>query len=180
MNNPPWVSPSSAQVAVCTVWIPPLILMGCPEHLPWSWTLSVPYIILLLAVSLSPTPRLVISLKRFGCHGNFTLHPEFHCIMNLICTSCITNEYCTEFHPSFAQVQPHLHVSIGTLCVWWVCVVSVCVCVCVCACVYVQCDCCTPFLSVHHLMIVLCSDIGLLQSSLSHCMSLLILLKVTN
>jgi len=34
---------------------------------------------------------------------------NWYCVPPLICTSCITNEYCTVFHPSFAQAGCHLH-----------------------------------------------------------------------
>ena len=47
---------------------------------------------LLWALSLSPTHSMVSYWpEKLGYHGNLTLHPEFHCMINLICTSCITN-----------------------------------------------------------------------------------------
>ena len=34
MINAPWVPPSTAQIAVYMVWVPPLFLTSCPKHFP--------------------------------------------------------------------------------------------------------------------------------------------------
>ena len=86
------------------VWVPPLILTSCPITPP-SWTLN--YYGL---YHFHPCiPWSVIGLK------SLVTMVIWHCTLssiawiNLICTSCITNEYCTVFHPTSAQVWRRLH-----------------------------------------------------------------------
>ena len=75
-----------------------LILTSCPIN---TSQLGFKCFILLWATSPSPMHSMISYWpEKLGCHGNLTLHPEFHCLT--ICTSCTTNDRCTVIHP-------HLH-----------------------------------------------------------------------
>jgi len=101
MNYAPWVPPSSAQVAVCIVCVPPLILWILPC---WTWTSSIYSGLYHLHLCIT---WLIISLKNLGCHE---IAPY------VSSTACMNqphlhklHDYCTVFRPSFAQVWHQLH-----------------------------------------------------------------------
>ena len=120
MNNALWVPLSSTQVAVYTVWIPPLILTSFLINtsqldfysilyyyglyhlhpcIPWS-VIGLKSLVAMVIrhCTLSSTTWINLICTSYITKG------ILYCVPPLICTNCITNEYCTEFHPSFAQV----------------------------------------------------------------------------
>ena len=130
MNNAPWVPPKLQCSYI--VWVAPLILTSYLINTSQlDFKCFTVYYIFVGCITLPVHFMISYWPEKLGCHGNLTLHPEFHCMNQphlhklqqmilywdsppLICTSCITN---TVFHPSFVHAScitilcstPHLH-----------------------------------------------------------------------
>jgi len=108
MNNAPWVPPSSAQVAVYMVWVPPLILTRCPMNTSQlDFRHFTVYYCGLYHLHLC-IPSSVIGLKSLVAMVIW----HWTALINLICTSCITKEnFCfwsahiTPLHSTIAYQQ---------------------------------------------------------------------------
>ena len=85
-------------------WVPPLILPTNNSQPDF-----IVYYIIVGCITFTVHSTISYWPEKLCCHGNLMLDrvPLFE--SNLIYTSCITNEYCTMFHPSSAQVWCHLH-----------------------------------------------------------------------